>query len=1233
MDKKCKTFLVSLLTALIFFQITPAIANPPIQPAGDALIRQVLEATQAELGWNTTVEYKTSMDGNPFWSTSTGETWMALSHIAITDFSSKSTASEIFNKGCTALQQVYGQGTRFTYHNYPACSVSAVSEHKIIELQVGQYIIEIYGRPASAALNILDVFFKHAVFYGFMRSDEPEIIATPDIEPTLEPAGYVHLTARADGYSPVAQVIDNSLNYNTLNITGRVTDQMTGGAITGALIQITSGAIPAHSYTGVDGVYSLIAVVTGGQDSAQVNDFDFALETAADLTISVISENGDLPADGISTSRVIIQVVDGSRNPIAGREIDLSLSGKNGPGTIHPVQGISNENGLLEATYTAFKLEPGTPVSATRHEVTITVQDRSTGLTGLDTIFVSQYSLAITHEEFLPACSSCDLPANFSLQLSDYWLNPVANAPLSVRVQGDQGGFIALPESPNTLTQEIKLTTDSSGRAYFTFKWQGILTAAEAVYQIVILDELTHTQEIRQIRVQGLDIAIARVEEAGFTGVTGHQAFLKIYFKERAHPSLSLDRFNILNPNKLGLRVSISQFHSDGTQISQTFESTGHWMTDERGSYIQMYATPSMPYIIPVNDGTTWYEVRVDPVIDQDVYLPDMFRGNNSTIIALTTGSPESWLHIWLTDGILTPTSYVGVTVKCVARFLPGLGDALTVIDTLNQVYNSDLLGLSQSTTQVLTEALQKRAEQMSPGLLTKLKASTLNNLVSCIQDAYGVHKQSNTGRLPGQGACSLNASLIALQNPEEPMQEPLAFPQLLLDQFVHGMLLDDPNQKAVILFGVDAADLQILDNQQRNLGLPDTLSHENGTVVFIFHSSESYTLQIETRSPLEAALYAAGTGGERETLRFNVDLEIPSQSNLNITSGSDPVLTIDLNNDGLPEQVLSPERTQHDILKPIITETSPVQGQTMQTRNFNLTAAYLDEPGGSGVDPTSVRLWLNDVDETDRAIITPQNISLPLSDLNPGIHRVRLEVRDMFGNAAISEWSFMVQQGFIEAETLPLIGMVVCGGLMLITSIVTIILLIVDIKKKRKQIFAVQAANGKLDSVSGSRIEPTGENWHSATQAEPVMNKTNLPKLTHKTQRAGLKAWLVTLMVGGGMFLLITIGVSLVAFQFLPGYQISPQADVTLQDVLLRFGGGSLISLIGLFALRGGIFLIFTNRNIVEDEWGHRRQQQGCAAVISGIFTTLFGFLFLSVGLLLAALSVYQQVLPLLGF
>ena len=707
---------------LLFLALVLAL-GAPLSVAADPdeqTIIQALDETAREWGYGGTVEKGVgSYDNLTYWrirAEANGESFW------VKDYGSAGQAQAKFAE----YDPISHGGYQLDFHGYPA--VRHPYAPFFVDILIGQFIFHLSWAEHSE-MQIPEIFYRHAVQSGFMVNDgsvkgpasEPAV-ATPDpeITPTPAPGAPITLHASAEGYGEATEVIDNSAHFSSVAISGRVTDLITGAGIGGATVTIIAGAESRSTLSTADGSYSLTALAPGGADSGQIGGVDLALAPQADLTIEVVPERTELLADGLSTASVIIHVQDLQGNPIQGREFHLDASADAGPGAIQPTLAATDANGIIQATYTAFRPTPDLELSDKRTEVTLTARDTATGLTGSAALYVSQYQLAIVHDAYIPACRQCDFPAKLTVMVTDAWFQPVPDAPLTFEILG-MGSDAILVQDPTAAVnqQELSLTTDGNGQATVYLKWQGNLDITEVVQQVVVYDRTTHARETVDVRVHGLDIAIARVQEAGFTGVTGQEAFFKVYFKERIHPELSLDRFNVAQPNRLKLRVTISQYHSEGSGVSYGYESDGGWDRDGLGTYIKMFATPHMPHIIPVNDGTSWYEIRVDAVLDENVYLFDLNRANNDTILALTTGSPDGWLHIWLTEGVLTPRSYAGVLVKCVARFLPGLGDAITVIDTLNQVYSSDVLGLGQSTAQVLTEALQQKAT--SPSMLSQL--------------------------------------------------------------------------------------------------------------------------------------------------------------------------------------------------------------------------------------------------------------------------------------------------------------------------------------------------------------------------------------------------------------------------------------------------------------------------------------------------------------------------------
>ena len=130
---------------------------------------------------------------------------------------------------------------------------------------------------------------------------------------------------------------------------------------------------------------------------------------------------------------------------------------------------------------------------------------------------------------------------------------------------------------------------------------------------------------------------------------------------------------------------------------------------------------------------------------------------------------------------------------------------------------------------------------------------------------------------------------------------------------------------------------------------------------------------------------------------------------------------------------------------------------------------------------------------------------------------------------------------------------------------------------------------------------------------------------------KGGLGSCLLTLFISGTIGLIVIVGLSLVAFDFYPQYQLTMgQGDV---DEILRMGGGGLLmTIFGLFLLNGGSKVITAGRAIVEDEWGRQSEKRGCGAILNGLTQLFFGILCLAGGLGWITLTFYQEIIPWLG-
>jgi hypothetical protein len=1082
--KIVKAFSLILVVTLTLSTFGAASAQPLQQDPDDATIRQVLLDTVDQLGWpmpppgEKRVEFDTTARGGLLYTASKyryiGQAYITDAYVQIWAFPDESTAA-----GGFIPDELTG-----TFHGYPDYTwhyhqPQPPKTHTYFDWLAGRFIFEVYPKNEEVA----EALYANAVAHGLIPpgSDEDGDVTppaeTPEPTPTItpEPGGDIVLKASKDGYAGATQTVDNGDNFGSILITGKVTDQNTGAGIEGATVEIVSGANGASTATDADGSYALTAVVPTGQDSGEVNNVDFALPVQADLKVEVAASRTSLAADGISTAEITVRVTDPAGNPLPNREFTLEAGGDVGPGSVEPAQATTDADGLIHATYTAFKPDPQ---AGGRHEVTVYARDAATGVSGFTDLTVSQHQLVVVlQNEYIPPCSQCLFPSELNISLRDDQDRPIPDAPVIVRLDGGDGTLMTDPTS-NDANRELALTTDGEGRATAYYKWQGTPDVKEAVQKVVVLEETTNAQEERTVNIHGLDLVIARVEEAGFKGVTGAQAFLKIYVKDLLHPDLSLERFKGNPSYPLGLRVVIRQYHSDGPAVSMPYEETIGWDQDGGGIYVKRYSTPYMPTIIPVNDGHTWYDIRVDAVDGNDAYLPDPFRGNNSTIVALKTGTPEGWLTIFLMNGILTPKNHIGVFIKCAASFWPPTATAIAIVDIFNEAYRIykttnrwDIYDLNRKL------AVQQVEHLKDVGLFDKLLAKRLgiiDNIATCMYDLLSVAQGS--ARSSHCGLCALPPAQLQQEvSPEEAND--------VLDKAVHGMLSDLPEYRGVIVFNQNLSSASLVDGSGNAVDDPNMVSSQNNLAVYLVPLDPAYSLQIDTDQPFEIAVYEPG-GDEatKRTYRHAVTAEGPLKATMDVSSGSDFALSLDRGADGTVDETLTAAETVLDVAPPTVSEVWPADGDTVSANRPTIAATYADNPGGSGVDGSSVRVLIDGVDWTVEATVGESSFSYTPGALADGTHEVTLVIADQEGNHLSETWSFTVQSGGMEAlvagvgiVTILLLGAGVLGGGVVVAAVVAI-----PLRKRREPALvgiAAQAAAIQKQVQAGflypSQVQP----------------------------------------------------------------------------------------------------------------------------------------------------------------
>ena len=103
--------------------------------------------------------------------------------------------------------------------------------------------------------------------------------------------------------------------------------------------------------------------------------------------------------------------------------------------------------------------------------------------------------------------------------------------------------------------------------------------------------------------------------------------------------------------------------------------------------------------------------------------------------------------------------------------------------------------------------------------------------------------------------------------------------------------------------------------------------------------------------------------------------------------------------------------------------------------------------------------------------------------------------------------------------------------------------------------------------------------------------------------------------------------GITMVAYQFIPGYHINPgQGD---QVQIIKSGGIGIFGIIlGFLMIYAGFGKLIPRGRVPRDD----TKKRGCGSVMNGIGQLLFGLLFFSAGLGLITVTFYQEVLPWLG-
>jgi hypothetical protein len=461
------------------------------------------------------------------------------------------------------------------------------------------------------------------------------------------------------------------------------------------------------------------------------------------------------------------------------------------------------------------------------------------------------------------------------------------------------------------------------------------------------------------------------------------------------------------------------------------------------------------------------------------------------------------------------------------------------------------------------------------------------------------------------------------------------------MDHFIHGLMLDMPDQRTIVVFGLPVESITVLDGNDQPLVDPDLMSVSGGVAVYILPVDATYTLHVTAESVFDLGVYQAADGnGGRETFRHSLQPDEETAASMSISSDSDYTLDLDEDGDGMPDRNLQATTLTVDMVKPTISISHPSPESTLSGSEVTLQFEFSDNAGGSGINPSSVRIRLDNKDLTSQASITPDSLTCEVANLTEGEHTVQVEVSDIEGNKTISEWHFILEDGLLSTFGDPLLLVVGGGAAFLLLGLGGLIVILALRRRSRSepalapaQYPMTQDEQGRWwsqDPVSGSWFLWDGATWqpHGAPGVVSVQSGVSAPRHSGSCLLVLGILSLLTILVVGSVFV--------IRQGFIPGLTLPQVGTFNLQDLLKTAGFGLLLTVIGTLSLKGGLKAIRERRAKVDygdEDFTDIREVSGFRAVMHGIGQVGIGLGFLLAGLVLAALAISQQILPWLGF
>ncbi|MBU0513066.1 MAG: hypothetical protein KJ638_15375 [Chloroflexi bacterium] len=1023
-----------------------------------------------------------------------------------------------------------------------------------LQYQSGRFVFSVYGHsnfdPMLDRVRSIDsVFYGNAVDNGLIGGDNVDIVTitetvSPIITETPKLGAPIVLKASRDGYGEASQTISNAQNYEVVIVAGQVTDQE-GNGVSGANVEVISGANPAAISTNADGTYSLVLNISGGQGNGSVGGINFSLQLEGDLSIAKIelvqAVSGAELADSKHTAALVFPRFSSQAQSSVDSKVTLYVNGqffKTLPFRVKNNYGADEHRKIHDA------LKFFIPPSFVR-----------TGVFEVRAVIDPENAFVEPDEANNEKTWSQMVSPSRGLSIVMVALSPNVRSEAAQAWASTARRFLA-NTYPVPAVRIVQHPVYSNG-------W---LNLAMALRDAAIVNNarVAYNAANPTSRVE-YTVGLYPPNAYG----AGNRGFVYRYLYPQA-PLVSLD-FPITIAHEIG------HIYLGGHEEVDDDPNLGGVSLPE--GYMYDYITGQVRYIKP---NSNWINFMGDPYAGYELggvtVRPWVSPTAFNTILRVRQTAADSQPK----RAALAVPSWSATAPFEQVLYLSGYFDY------------GELNVLPPQTLNTIEVGNYPVGEYMAT--MEAADGSTLANVSFGMNDDLGEYDAPNPGAFQVEIPYPANAVRLVITKDGQEFYR--------LEKSAHA-----PTVSVV---------------------QPGSGSPVNGetSVTWSAMDGDSEVLTYNV-------YYSPDDGASWQLLGVGwTDPNLPIDGSL--LPGSDAALIRVVASDGLntgqadsPPFVV-PKHTPSITVLPPDPEAEPwVVGHP------NLLAATAEDIEDGWLPFESIQ-WASDKD----GIIGQGNAVY--AALSAGEHTITVTATDSDGQQA-SDTTTIAVSGVdgatafnFPANTLYLVG----GGACLL-FLAGIILAGVFVFSRRKgrpqsaiapardQFQRVQDSQGRWwyqDPKSGAWSVWNGRSWQLATTPQPPVKS---PPRAPKQRSSG--SCLFSLIAVFVLAALIVGGISLVAFNFLPGYQIQ-RGPGDLTEILKMGGGGALVSILGLLLLNGGFKAIITRRAIVEDDWGRRREKRGCSAILNGLGQLFFGILLLAGGLGMMAMTFYQEVLPWLG-